>query len=197
MNFRSSNSRYSSDHGEDDGLRVGVDAHAASVSDELRLVPSWAVALAALAFVAMQYFYWVVLPSHWHHPSHIPLGMRLYFAFSWSILAALYVLMVGYVTRDAPRRGMSTGIWSFICIVPGGIGVVLYFLLRQPVLSLCPSCGARVHSHFHFCPQCAFQISAICGNCLHNVAETDLYCVRCGHDLASDNTPTRLRAFRS
>lgn len=160
-------------------------------------MPAWAVALAVLAFVAMQYFYWVVLPAHWHHSSHIPLGMRLYFAFSWSILAALYVLMVGYVTRDAPRRGMTTGIWAFICIVPGGIGVVLYFLLRQPVLSVCPSCGTKVHSQFHFCPQCAFQISAVCGHCFHDVQATDLYCVRCGHDLTSDNTPSRLRAFHS
>lgn len=168
-----------------------------SISAEAKLVPRWSVALAAVAFILMQYLFWVVLPAHRHHPSTMPFSVHLYLSLSWSVMAALYVLMIGYISKDAPRRNMSTGFWIFVCVMPGGIGFVLYFLLRQPTMSLCPSCGARIQSEFHFCPQCAYQVAAACGNCYRGVRTTYLYCVHCGHDLTTDNTPSRLRAFQS
>jgi hypothetical protein len=165
-------------------------------SEEMKLIPRWSVAAAAFAFVAMQYIFWVVMPEHRHHDPP-PFGLRLYLALSWSALASLYMLMVGYVTRDTRRRGMQARIWIVVCLVlPGGIGAVLYFLLRQPLISLCPSCGTRVQSEFHYCPQCAFQIAASCGRCYRSVRPSDLFCVHCGHDRAEDNTPARLFAFR-
>ncbi len=165
--------------------------------DEFKLIPRWSIALSVLAFVSMQYIFWVVLPTHRHHPGP-PIGLRFYFALSWSALAALYVLMVGYVSKDAPRRNMSTRLWTVVCLVmPAGVGAVLYFLLRQPVVSCCPACGTAVLSEYHFCPQCACQISAACGICHRSVRVSDLYCVHCGHDLALDNTPERLRSLHS
>ena len=170
---------------------------AATFSSELRLIPRWSVAAAVLTFVVMQYLFWVVFPQEHRHPP-APIGMRLYFALSWGALASLYMLMVGYVSKDSPRRGMSARIWMIVCLVmPGGIGAVLYFLLRQPIISLCPACSTRVQSEYHFCPQCAYQVSASCGNCYRGVRITDVYCVYCGHSLAADNMPSRLRAFQS
>jgi Double zinc ribbon len=167
-------------------------------SEEMKLIPRWSVALAAIAFVAIEYLFWIVLPAHQHHPGGPPIGMRIYFALSWGSLAALYMLMIGYVSKDAPRRAMSMRFWMLICIVmPGGIGAVLYFMLRQPIVSRCPACGTDVQSDYHFCPQCAYQVSSACGNCHTSVNVTDLYCVRCGHDLAKDNVPARLRAFHN
>ena len=172
------------------------DEHAATFSSEVKLIPRWSVAAAVLAFVFMQYLFWVVFPQGRHHPPP-PIGLRLYFALSMGALASLYMLMVGYVSSDSPRRGMDARIWIAICLVmPGGIGAVLYFLLRQPVISLCPACNTRVESDYHFCPQCAYQVSASCGKCYRSVLITDLYCVHCGHDLASDNRPARLHAFQ-
>src|SRR5271163_838466 len=99
---------------------------ASSFTEEVTLIPRWSIAAAAFAFVFMQYFFWVILPAHRLKPSTAPFGLRLYFALSWSTLAALYVLMAGYVSRDAPRRSMSTRLWVVICLVmPGGIGSVL------------------------------------------------------------------------
>jgi hypothetical protein len=173
-----------------------------SISEEVKLIPRWSIAVASLAFVFMQYLLWVILPAYRQslhmRPVAAPLGVRFYFALSWGSLAALYVLMVGYVSRDAPRRGMSTRLWVVICLaMQGGIGLVLYFLLRQPVVARCPSCGTSIHTEFHFCPQCAYQVSAACGNCYKGVRITDLYCVYCGHNLAAGNVPSRLRAFHS
>jgi len=163
------------------------------ITEELRLIPRWSMALAVVAFVAMQYLFFYVFP-HPHHP--VPLGMRLYFSTSWSALAALYMLMVGYISQDAPRRSMNKWLWIVLSVVlQAGIGLVIYFLLRQPVLSSCVSCGSRIESEYNFCPQCDYQVAPACGECHTRVRVTDLFCARCGHDLAADNTPARLRAY--
>ena len=178
--------------------KVSTTQATSSFAEEMRLIPPWSIAAAAATFVFMQYLSWVILPAHRLHPQTAPFGVRFYFALSCSSLAALYVLMVGYVSRDAPRRAMSTRLWVVVCLaMPGGIGSVLYFLLRQPVVTHCPACSTSIHAEFHFCPQCAYQVSAACGNCYRGVRITDLYCVHCGHGLASDNMPSRLRAFQS
>ena len=178
--------------------KISTQQAASSFSEEVKLIPRWSIAAAGFTFLFMEYLSWVILPAHRLHPSTAPFGLRFYFALSCSTLAALYVLMVGYVSRDAPRRAMSTHLWVIVCLaMPGGIGSVLYFLLRQPVVGLCPSCGTSIHAEFHFCPQCAYQMSAACGNCYRGVRITDLYCVYCGHSLAADNMPSRLSAFHS
>ncbi|HEX3940818.1 MAG TPA: zinc ribbon domain-containing protein [Acidobacteriaceae bacterium] len=173
------------------------DADATSAfSEEVKLIPRWSVVLAVLAFVFMQYLLWVFIPAGQHHRGYRdPVGIRLYYTTSWSVMASLYFLMVGYVSRDAPRRGMHTIFWTVIALIPGGVGAVLYFLLRQPVMTVCPSCGITIQREFHFCPQCAFQVSAVCGKCYRGVRVTDLYCGYCGHDLISDDAPARLRAL--
>ena len=91
---------------------------------------------------------------------------------------------------------MSAQIWMLVCfIMPAGVGSVLYFLLRQPIISSCPACGTRIQSDYHFCPQCACQVSAACGNCYRSARPTDLFCVHCGHDLAADSMPERVRSI--
>ena len=165
-------------------------------SGELSLIPLWSIAAAVLAFTAMEWVMWVMVPEHRRHPPNLPFWFRFYFDISIGALAALYMLMVGYISRDSPRRGMSTTIWMIVCVViPSGIGAVLYFLLRQPILSQCPACGTRIESDYHFCPQCAWQVAPCCGNCHRTARITDLYCVFCGHHLAEDHPPARLHAF--
>ena len=54
-----------------------------------------------------------------------------------------YVLLVGYVYGDARRRGMNHVLWTLLAIfIPNAIGIILYFILRDPVPVPCPSCGA-------------------------------------------------------
>jgi hypothetical protein len=161
------------------------------LNDDERLIPIWSIAAAAGAFTLVEYYFWVVLPEGHHTP---PLALRLYLDLSWGLLAALYFLLIGYVSKDAPRRAMSARFWMTICFVmPGGIGAVLYFLLRQPLVSRCPACATHVQSDFHFCPQCDYQLAASCGNCYRTVRTTDQFCTRCGHELAADKMPARLR----
>ena len=170
------------------------DPESISADEDSRLIPVWSIVAAAVAFVLVEYYFWMVWPEQQHHLP--PLGFRSYLNISWGLLAALYFLMVGYVSKDAPRRAMSARFWMLICFVmPGGIGAVLYFLLRQPEVSRCPSCSTHVQSDFHFCPQCDYRLAANCGHCFSTVRTTDLFCTRCGHELASDHMPARLRAL--
>jgi len=170
------------------------DPESISANEDSRLIPVWSIVAAAVAFVLVEYYFWMVWPEQQHHLP--PLGFRSYLNISWGLLAALYFLMVGYVSKDAPRRAMSARFWMLICFVmPGGIGAVLYFLLRQPEVSRCPSCSTHVQSDFHFCPQCDYRLAANCGHCFSTVRTTDLFCTRCGHELASDHMPARLRAL--
>ncbi|MGB8259033.1 MAG: zinc ribbon domain-containing protein [Terracidiphilus sp.] len=163
------------------------------VNEDSNMIPVWSFVVASLAFLLVEYYFWFVLPDNTHH---LPLGFRVYFNLSWGVLAALYFLMVGYVSRDAPRRGMSARLWMLLCFVmPGGIGAVLYFLLRSPRMARCPACSTHVRGDFHFCPQCNFRLAASCGNCFHTVRAADQYCTRCGHELAFDQMPARLRAL--
>jgi hypothetical protein len=160
--------------------------------DELRMIPRWAMVGAVLVFAAMQWVFHVVMPHH----KHEVLALRLMMSYTWGALWASYVLLLGYVSRDARRRGMSTALWMLVCFVlPGGIGAVVYFLLRQPELSRCPHCSSSISASYNFCPQCQFQVAPVCGVCHRGVRITDVYCTQCGHDLADDGAPSRLRAY--
>src|SRR5579871_5367500 len=125
------------------------DPQSIHANDETRLIPIWSILIAAAAFVLVEYYFWLVFPTQQRHIP--PLGLRIYMNLSWGLLAAVYFLMVGFVSQDAPRRSMSARFWMLICFVmPGGIGVVLYFLLRTPLVTSCTACGTRVQSDFHF-----------------------------------------------
>jgi len=171
------------------------DPQSITANDDTRLIPIWSVMLAAVAFVLVEYYFWLIAPATRHHAPPA-IGLRIYFNLSWGLLASLYCLMLGFVSKDAPRRGMSTRFWMFICLVmPGGIGAVLYFLLRQPQVSHCPACGTHIQSDFHFCPQCDRQLTASCGNCFRSVRAVDQFCTRCGYELSNTPTAARVRVL--
>jgi predicted nucleic acid-binding Zn ribbon protein len=75
--------------------------------------------------------------------------------------AGCYLLFVGYISRDAKRRRMSALLWTLVAIlIPHGLGVILYFLLRQPLRADCPQCASTVHVGFNFCPRCSYKLNA-------------------------------------
>ena len=111
--------------------------------DQLSMIPTWSVVLAIIVFAAVQYLFHGVLPHH----KHELLPMRLLMGYSWGTAFASYVLLVGYVSRDVRRRKMPAGLWMLIVVVmPGGIGAVVYFLLRQPMMTPCPHCSTEITS---------------------------------------------------
>ena len=163
-------------------------------TDDLGMIPLWSIVLAVAAFLGIEYLTHFVLPA----PRAGMMPMRIMMGYSSGTLVASYFLLMGYVSRDVKRRNMSAPLWMLIVILmPGGIGAVVYFLLRQPMLSRCPHCSSEISSSYHFCPQCQFQMAPVCGQCFRGVEITDVYCKQCGHDLAEDQAPSRLRAFHN
>jgi hypothetical protein len=159
---------------------------------ELSLIPRWSILLAVVVFIATQYLFHGVLPHN--KPQMLP--MRIMMSYSTGTALASYMLLIGYVSRDVKRRGMSAPLWMLVCVVlPGGIGAVVYFMLRQPVLSKCPNCSTSIAATYHYCPQCQFQMAPVCGECHRGVRITDVFCTQCGHDLAVDGAPARLRSY--
>ena len=161
--------------------------------DSLKLLPLWSVLLAVLVFVGSQWYFDSAPPLH-RRPGTLP--MHLIMGYMTSAALSSYILLIGYVSRDVKRRNMSAALWMLLVVVmPGGIGAVVYFLLRQPVLLRCPSCNTELAAGLHFCPQCRFQVAPVCGQCFRGVQITDAFCPQCGHDVSEDGGPARLRAY--
>jgi len=79
--------------------------------------------------------------------------------------------------------------------LPGGIGSVLYFLLRQPVVARCPSCGTSIHTSSISALNVPTRFPRLAAIATAGVRITDLYCVYCGHSLASDDVPSACVPF--
>lgn len=109
-----------------------------------------------------------------------------------TIPVAILLFLTGYVYRDAARRGMSPGAWTFLVIIlmPAYFitGFIVYFVMREPLLFDCPQCGTRVAARFNYCPNCKCNLHPSCPNCRREVFEADKFCAFCGQDLASHPT---------
>ncbi len=100
-------------------------------SDELKIVPTWAWVLGSVAFLCMQFVFNVVIPEHKGNANAPPAPILAFLGFLVGALCACYMLLIGYVNRDAGRRGMSRALWTVIVIfIPNALGFILYFLMR-------------------------------------------------------------------
>lgn len=157
--------------------------------DELKVIPglAWMIALALFACLSL-FLVYVAIPQD-PKLSRWPFGADLIFAASVSFILFVFVLLVGYVNGDARRRGMRRVLWTVIAIfVPNGIGIILYFFMREPVLETCPKCRTQVRSTFAFCPNCGAQLRTACPNCRRPTEPGWKTCAFCGTGLDSAAT---------
>ena len=110
-----------------------------------------------------------------------------------SFFLAVFIFLVGYVNRDAKRRGMNSGLWTFLVIIlwPAyfAIGFIIYFLMRQPLPYSCPQCATSVGARYNFCPNCKCNLHPSCPQCKQEVVESDKYCPYCAQDLRAAPDP--------
>jgi RNA polymerase subunit RPABC4/transcription elongation factor Spt4 len=152
---------------------------------EIKIVPLWAWALAGIAFVAAQWFFNGPVAHHLHPP---PSWARPLLGLLAGIAGGCYLLFIGYINRDAKRRGMSPTLWTLVAIlIPNCLGILLYFVLRQSLRSGCPQCGCVVQPGFNFCPRCNYKLSPSCPQCQRIVGADDLYCSYCGTSLRTQS----------
>ena len=150
---------------------------------EIKIVPWWAWILAGIAFVAAQIFFNGV--ALWHSGAP-PAWCRAVLGLLAGIGGGCVLLLIGYINRDAKRRGMSPTLWTIMAvIIPNALGIILYFLLRQPLGCACPQCGNAVQTGFNFCPRCNYKLGPSCPQCQRVVGVNDVYCAYCGTSLKS------------
>ena len=128
---------------------------------ELRVIPRGLirvlVMLYAVAVVGVLYFS-LIWPNELPDPlPTVPVVLRLLamlgIVTAIAAAASVIVLIYGYIAADAKRRGMNPVLWLLVALfVPYLIGVILYFVIREPLPMACPQCGRMVNPHFNFCP---------------------------------------------
>ena len=95
-----------------------------------------------------------------------------------------YALLVGYVYGDARRRGMPYVMWTWLAmLVPNAIGIILYFILRDPIPNYCTRCGAAAKQGYSFCPHCGKAMAPACTQCHRLMQEGWTHCAYCGAPL--------------
>ncbi len=165
---------------------------------ELKLVPRWLIWMVVVLFLVAQIIGQMVL--HFQLANHHEVfgaeldsdpgaaGAALFAIITGvSLVFAVMIFMVGYVNKDAKRRGMHSALWTFLVLVlmPGYLvlGFIIYLLMREPLPYNCPQCGTTVGARFNFCPNCKCNLHPACPQCKREVAETDKFCPYCGQDL--------------
>jgi len=153
--------------------------------DEVRIISPWAYCLALLAFLSVPALLVFLARFDKTNPPTavlVPVGTVA------GTFMACYVLLVGYVNRDAGRRGMNRVLWTLLAIfIPSALGIVLYFVLRNPRTSNCPQCNAVLQPGFGFCPRCRHRLGPVCPQCRRSVDAGDRFCPYCGVELGAAN----------
>ena len=152
--------------------------------EEMKVVPlvAWIIAVAVyLAFVVSARL--VFIPRD-ENLSSWPLWAQALFTVIIPLFLAFYVVLVGYVNGDARRRGMRYVMWTLLAIfIPNAIGIILYFILRDPLLHGCPKCGTMVSQGFAFCSKCGTALARTCPECRAAVQPGWSHCTKCGAQL--------------
>jgi hypothetical protein len=173
--------------------------------EELRILPKWLVwTCVALYFLALLIGAGVNLhnmqttdpifpdDSFRGHPLLSTLALAGVITFGAFIFAVL-ILTLGYVYRDAKRRGMNPALWTLLVLILAPmylfIGLIIYLLVRDPLPYTCPQCASTVSARFNFCPNCKYNLHPACPQCQQEVADTDKFCPYCATELAAAKAP--------
>ena len=81
--------------------------------------------------------------------------------------------------NDSKRAAWAVGLWLAI-LVPNGIGIILYFILRDPIPNFCTRCGAAAQQNYSFCPQCGNSLARTCFQCHGVMRASWTHCAYCG-----------------
>jgi hypothetical protein len=168
--------------------------------EELRIIPKWLIWLCVVLYVvaliiglAVNVHLIQTGGAYFPGDRSIPNPGESCAALAAAITAGALVIscmlfMLGYVYRDAKRRGMHAGLWTLLVLILSGgyflIGLIIYLLVREPLPYTCPQCAASVNARFNFCPNCKYNLHPACPQCQREVADTDKFCPYCAAELS-------------
>lgn len=159
-------------------------------SDEVKIIPPVAWVLAAVSWVGMFFLLLLYALPRDKEMRYWSQDGKILFSIWPGMLIAIFVLLIGYINADARRRGMRYVMWTLLAIfVPSHVGIILYFIFRDPLLVHCPKCGAQARTNFAFCPQCGTQMTPACPACKRGVETGWRRCPYCGAGLGATPPP--------
>jgi RNA polymerase subunit RPABC4/transcription elongation factor Spt4 len=154
-------------------------------SQEVSIIPRVAWAIAALAYVTLVV---IVTLATGHDPkmqTWPPLALVAFRGLMPLVLIP-YIALIGYVNADSRRRGMRSVMWTLLAIfIPNALGIILYFVLREPLMKSCPNCATLVKHGFAFCPACGAAVGDACPQCKRAVEPGWSHCPSCGAKLGA------------
>jgi hypothetical protein len=146
-----------------------------------RVIPLGGWITAGIVFVLGFLFFNLVF---FHPRNHVHLLARLIVPTVFPLFLAGYTLLIGYVYGDARRRGMRYVMWTLLAIfLFNGIGIILYFILREPLQVYCSRCGTGVQPSHAFCPRCGAGVQPACQACHRTIQAGWTHCAWCGNQL--------------
>ena len=158
----------------------------------LRIIrwPAWILAFVLYGALAV-FLIGYVIPHDPNKQLWVAEWRRLLFAFGVPCWLIPVILLVGFVYSDAKRRNMRYVVWTFLAaLIPDAIGIILYFLLRDPLPTPCPKCKTLVPHSYSYCPYCGTQIVRACPNCRRKIERDWVNCAYCGTNVAAE-TPSQ------
>jgi hypothetical protein len=168
--------------------------------EELKVIPwlAWVIAVALPCVVVIGGLFFAFGIAHTdgnEGPGRFMIAWPIFVCTIIAVSLFVYTLMVGYIAGDARRRGMRAVLWTLLAIfIPNAIGILLYFILREPLLRRCPRCGAGAKAAFPYCPSCGSTLAAVCPSCQSAIEPGWSHCARCGSKLSSTADPTPTQA---
>jgi RNA polymerase subunit RPABC4/transcription elongation factor Spt4 len=171
----------------------------AKFREELRVIPKWLVwtcitlyALALIIGIAVNLHNMQtenpVFPDDSFRTQPVLASLALAGAITAvSVVFSVLLFTLGYVYRDAQRRGMHPGLWMLLVLIflPTYlfIGLIIYLLVREPLPFPCPKCATTVSARFNFCPNCKYNLHPACPQCQREVSDDDKFCPYCAAEL--------------
>ena len=153
--------------------------------DELKVIPGLAWVIAIGTGVGFALCLQLAAIPRDSQLSAWPESLQVCFSASMGLILFVYAALIGYVNGDAYRRGMRHGMWTLLSIfIPNGIGIILYFIMREPLPHVCPKCGITARSKGPFCPACGTALWKSCPACHRAVEPGWSHCTSCGGELA-------------
>lgn len=167
--------------------------------DELRIIPKWLVwtcislyVLALIVGIGINLANMHTAEPVFPDDSFRDKPLLSCLALAGVITAVAFVFscmlfMLGYVYRDAKRRGMHPALWTLLVLILSGgyflIGLIIYLLVREPLPYTCPQCASTVNARFNFCPNCKYNLHPACPQCQREVSDDDKFCPYCATEL--------------
>lgn len=156
-----------------------------SFREEMSIIPKTARWIAVLIYLTAALLIVNFVLPHKPERESWPIAAQIAITVLAPLPGTILVLLIGYVYADSKRRGMRYVLWTFIAIfVPQGIGVILYFIMRDPLLSPCPTCGSPARQGHAFCWKCGTSLGRACPQCRKSVEVAWTHCVYCGATLS-------------